>query len=73
MTAGKLLRQLKSGQLWRKGWRWLRDRRRYADGGEAKFFFGRESRNSTAGPHGRGAAPSIIPTWSRWPTGFGRT
>lgn len=40
MDAGKLLRQLKSGQLWRKGWRWLRDRRRYADGGEARFFFG---------------------------------
>ena len=35
----KVLRQIASGQLWRKGWRWLRDRRRYADGREARFFF----------------------------------
>ncbi len=39
LSPGKLLRQLKPANLWRKGWRWLRDRRRYADGGEAKFFF----------------------------------
>jgi hypothetical protein len=26
--------------LWRKAWRWLRDRRRYHGGGEARFFFG---------------------------------
>jgi hypothetical protein len=39
MSAGKLLKQLKPANLWRRGWRWLRDRRRYADGGEARFFF----------------------------------
>lgn len=27
-------------KLWRKGWRWLRDRRRYLGGKEAQFFFG---------------------------------
>ena len=43
LDAGKLLRQITSGQLWRKAWRWLRDRRRYADGGEARFFFGNET------------------------------
>jgi hypothetical protein len=40
ITAGKFLRQLRPAALWRKGWRWLRDRRRYAGGGEARFFFG---------------------------------
>jgi hypothetical protein len=40
LDAGKMARQLASGQLARKGWRWLRDRRRYANGGEARFFFG---------------------------------
>lgn len=43
LDASKVLRQAASGQLWRKGWRWLRDRRRYADGGEARFFFGTEA------------------------------
>jgi len=38
-TAGRIARQLKPGNLWRKAWRWLRDRRRYAGGREARFFF----------------------------------
>lgn len=33
-------RKLHPANLARKGWRWLRDRRRYAGGGEARFFFG---------------------------------
>ncbi len=36
----KLAKVIRPAVLWRKGWRWLRDRRRYADGGEARFFFG---------------------------------
>jgi len=36
----KLLRQLRPDNLGRKAWRWLRDRRRYTGGGEARFFFG---------------------------------
>jgi hypothetical protein len=40
LNAGIVLRQLKPRNLGRRVWRWLRDRRRYADGGEAKFFFG---------------------------------
>ena len=36
----KVLRQLRPDHVMRKGWRWLRDRRRYSGGGEAKFFFG---------------------------------
>ncbi len=36
----KLRRLLNPVNLWRKGWRWLRDRGRYAGGGEAKYFFG---------------------------------
>lgn len=32
----------KPAVLGRKVWRWLRDRKRYAGGGEAKFFFGEE-------------------------------
>jgi methionyl-tRNA formyltransferase len=39
LTAGRILRQLKPANLWRKGWRWLRDRRRYTGGREAQFFF----------------------------------
>ncbi len=39
LTVGRIVRQLKPGNLWRKAWRWLRDRRRYAGGGEARFFF----------------------------------
>jgi len=40
LTAGRIARQLKPGNLWRKAWRWLRDRRRYRGGREASFFFG---------------------------------
>jgi methionyl-tRNA formyltransferase len=36
----KLARKLRPDNLLRKAWRWLRDRRRYVGGGEAKFFFG---------------------------------
>ncbi len=34
------LRKLLTANLWRKGWRWLRDRRRYVGRDEAKYFFG---------------------------------
>lgn len=36
----KLLKQLRPDNFFRKAWRWLRDRRRYTGGGEARFFFG---------------------------------
>lgn len=36
----KLIRLLRPDNLARKTWRWLRDRRRYAGGREARFFFG---------------------------------
>lgn len=36
----KLARTLRPDNLFRKTWRWLRDRRRYTGGGEARFFFG---------------------------------
>jgi hypothetical protein len=39
-TAKKVLKLLRPDNFWRKAWRWLRDRRRYVGGGEAKFFFG---------------------------------
>jgi methionyl-tRNA formyltransferase len=32
-------KKLRPANLARKAWRWLRDRRRYAGGGEARFFF----------------------------------
>ena len=38
-NAAKLRKTLKPTNLARKGWRWLRDRRRYTGGGEAEFFF----------------------------------
>jgi methionyl-tRNA formyltransferase len=38
----KTLKKLRPDYLLRKIWRWLRDRRRYTGGGEAKFFFGAE-------------------------------
>lgn len=38
-TAKKILKLLRPDNLWRKVWRWLRDRRRYTGGGEGKFFF----------------------------------
>ncbi len=40
VNSRKLLKQFTSGNLGRKAWRWLRDRRRYGDGREAGFFFG---------------------------------
>lgn len=42
-TGKKLLQLAKPANAWRKGWRWLRDRKRYAGGGEARFFFGAEA------------------------------
>jgi hypothetical protein len=39
-TGKKIIHLLSPGHLARKAWRWLRDRRRYAAGGEARFFFG---------------------------------
>ena len=35
----KILKLIRPENLWRKVWRWLRDRRRYAGGEEGKFFF----------------------------------
>lgn len=35
----KALKKLRPDNLGRKGWRWLRDRRRYTGNPEAKFFF----------------------------------
>src|SRR5947207_10894454 len=40
LSAPKVLSLLRPENLWRKSSRWLRDRRRYAGGREAKFFFG---------------------------------
>ena len=40
LSGRKLLKRLRPENLWRKTWRWLRERRRYAGGGEARFFFG---------------------------------
>jgi methionyl-tRNA formyltransferase len=40
LTGRKLLQKLAPTKLGRKAWRWLRDRRRYAGGREAAFFFG---------------------------------
>ncbi len=42
-TAKKVARLLKPANLARKVWRWLRDRRRYIGGAEAKFFFGNDA------------------------------
>ncbi len=39
-TAKKVLKLLRPDNLWRKVWRWVRDRRRYVGNGEAQFFFG---------------------------------
>ncbi len=38
-SLGKTLKKLRPANLWRKAWRWLRDRRRYTGNPEAKFFF----------------------------------
>ena len=47
LSGRKLLKRLRPENLWRKASRWLRERRRYAGGGEARFFFG-------------SAAPSLV-------------
>ena len=39
-TPAKVANKLKPANLGRKSWRWLRDRRRYGGGDEARFFFG---------------------------------
>lgn len=39
-TLEKLSHNLKPNVFFRKAWRWLRDRRRYAGNPEARFFFG---------------------------------
>ncbi len=39
-TAKKIVKLLRPDNFFRKVWRWLRDRKRYVGGGEAKFFFG---------------------------------
>jgi hypothetical protein len=39
-TAAKVVKALEPARLWRKTWRWMHDRRRYAGGSEARFFFG---------------------------------
>jgi len=39
-TAKKVVKTLRPDNFFRKSWRWLRDRKRYADGRESKFFFG---------------------------------
>jgi len=38
-TPARIGRLLRPGKLWSKGWRWLRDRRRYRGDAEARFFF----------------------------------
>lgn len=42
-TWEKFQRNLRPKVFWRKAWRWLRDRKRYAGNPEAKFFFGDET------------------------------
>ena len=39
LDARRMVKKLKPANLLRKGWRWLRDRRRYTGNPEAKFFF----------------------------------
>jgi hypothetical protein len=39
-SAKKILRKFRPDNLFRKTWRWLRDRRRYTGNQEGKFFFG---------------------------------
>ncbi len=41
-TLKKLLNKLKPANLYKKIWRWLRDRKRYTGGKEARFFFGKK-------------------------------
>jgi len=40
LTAKRVKDRLKPTTILRKAWRWLRDRRRYVGGHEARFFFG---------------------------------
>ncbi len=42
LSGKKVLKQLRPVNLWRRSWRWLRDRQRYAGNAEARFFFGDE-------------------------------
>ena len=42
-SVAKLKRLAHPAKLWRKAWRWARDRRRYHGGGEARFFFESEA------------------------------
>ena len=39
-SMANVLKHLEPGTMSRKAWRWLRDKRRYAGGREARFFFG---------------------------------
>jgi len=39
-SARRLLRAMRPKALWRKAWRWLRDRRRYTGNREEEYFFG---------------------------------
>jgi hypothetical protein len=41
-TRAKLRQLARPANLWRKGSRWLRDRKRYAGGRESRFFFGEQ-------------------------------
>jgi methionyl-tRNA formyltransferase len=43
LTGRKVLRKLRPANVWGKSWRWLRDRRRYAGGREARYFFGEKA------------------------------
>jgi methionyl-tRNA formyltransferase len=42
LSRQRVLKELRPDNLWRRSWRWLRDRQRYAGGAEARFFFGRD-------------------------------
>jgi methionyl-tRNA formyltransferase len=41
---------LRPDNLFRKAWRWIRDRKRYAGGKEAAFFFGTQEPKFASGP-----------------------
>lgn len=57
-TWAKVRKLLKPATLWSKASRWVRDRRRYQDGGEARFFFG-ERKPALERPDLRVAVPHI--------------
>ncbi len=63
----KLARTLRPDNFFRKAWRWLRDRRRYAGNREAKFFFG--SQPPAAGPSRSGQGGAAHQPPGRRPTG----